>query len=109
TQDGKQIEGVGQGIRLMNAIKTAERKLSNLILRVAPSRMMRWCVQNIKIEPTATAIRATKQNAGDAKIDPAMAMFDAVSVMVRNPEPVGMSFWDSEEPDDFYGTEPAAA
>lgn len=99
TQDGKQVEGVGQGIRLMSAIKTAERKLSNKILRVAVSSLMRWCVQNIKIEPTATAIRATKQNAGDAKIDPAMALFDAVSVMVRNPEPItdNGSYLDDEE------------
>jgi len=47
---------------------------------------MDWCVGNLKIEPTATAIRATKQNAGDAKIDPVMALFDAVTVMIRNPE-----------------------
>ncbi|HPB23578.1 MAG TPA: hypothetical protein PLL48_14765, partial [Novosphingobium sp.] len=51
------------------------------------SALMAWCVGNIKIEPTATAIRATKANAGDAKIDPVMAMFDAVTVMSRNPEP----------------------
>ena len=47
---------------------------------------MAWCVGNLKIEATATTIRATKANAGDAKIDPAMAMFDAVTVMSRNPE-----------------------
>jgi phage terminase large subunit-like protein len=47
---------------------------------------MDWCVANLKIEPTATAIRATKQNAGDAKIDPAMALFNAVTVMSTNPE-----------------------
>jgi phage terminase large subunit-like protein len=48
---------------------------------------MDWCVGNVKIEPTATAIRATKQSAGDAKIDPWMAMMDAVTVMVRDPKP----------------------
>jgi phage terminase large subunit-like protein len=48
--------------------------------------MMDWCVGNVKIEPTATALRATKQNAGDAKIDPWCAMMDAATVMVRNPE-----------------------
>jgi phage terminase large subunit-like protein len=47
---------------------------------------MDWCVANLKIEATATAVRATKQNAGDAKIDPAMALFDAVTVMATNPE-----------------------
>jgi phage terminase large subunit-like protein len=51
--------------------------------------MMAWCVGNLKIEPTATAIRASKQSAGDAKIDPVMAMFDAVTVMSRNPQPKG--------------------
>ena len=50
---------------------------------------MDWCVGNLKIEPTATAIRATKQNAGDAKIDPLMALFDAVTLMATNPAPVG--------------------
>jgi phage terminase large subunit-like protein len=40
----------------------------------------------LKIEPTATGIRATKMTAGDAKIDPAMSMFDAVTLMSRNPE-----------------------
>jgi phage terminase large subunit-like protein len=51
----------------------------------APSRLMNWCVGNVKIEPTATAIRATKQNAGDAKIDPWCALMDAATVMARNP------------------------
>ncbi len=41
----------------------------------------------MKIEATATALRATKANAGDAKIDPIMAVFDAVDVMVANPDP----------------------
>lgn len=71
---------------MMNAIKTAERKLINGTLHHDGSAMMAWCIGNIKIEPTATAIRATKANAGDAKIDPAMALFDAVTVMSRNPE-----------------------
>lgn len=48
-----------------------------------------------KIEPTATAIRATKQNAGDAKIDPAMAMFDAATVMSRNPAAPGTSIYET--------------
>lgn len=89
TQENKLLIGVGQGYRMMNAIKTSERRLASGTLRHAGSAMMAWCVGNLKIEPTATAIRATKQNAGDAKIDPAMAMFDAVDVMSTNPEPSG--------------------
>lgn len=88
TQEGGQLIGAEQGYRMMNAIKTAERKLANGTLRHSGSKLMDWCVGNLKIEPTATAIRATKQNAGDAKIDPVMALFDAVTVMVRNPEAV---------------------
>ncbi len=87
TEESEQLIGVGQGYRLMNAIKTSERKLANRTFRHAASPMMDWCVGNVKIEPTATAIRATKQNAGDLKIDPVMALFDAATVMTTNPEP----------------------
>lgn len=86
TLENKLLVGAPQGWAMMNAIKTAERKLTNGTLKVAPSGLMRWCVGNLKIEPTATGIRATKQNAGDAKIDPVMAMFDAVTVMALNPQ-----------------------
>jgi phage terminase large subunit-like protein len=96
TQESKLLVGVGQGYRMMNAIKTAERRLASGMLRHGGSKLMTWCVGNLKIEPTATAIRATKQNAGDAKIDPAMAMFDAVDIMTTNPEPQGgPSFYDT--------------
>lgn len=86
TQDDGNLIGAQQGWAMMNAIKTAERKLANGTLKHSGSSLMSWCVGNLKIEPTATGIRATKQNAGDAKIDPVMALFDAVTVMVRNPE-----------------------
>lgn len=86
TQEAGLLVGAPQGFGMMNAIKTAERKLANGTLRHAGQDLMAWCVGNLKIEPTATAIRATKQNAGDAKIDPAMALFNAVTVMMRNPE-----------------------
>lgn len=86
TPEDGQVIGAPQGYAMMNAIKTAERKLANGTLWHDGSALMAWAVGNIKIEPTATAIRATKANAGDAKIDPAMALFDAVTVMSRNPE-----------------------
>lgn len=85
TPENKKVVGAPQGYAMMNAIKTAERKLANGTLRHSGSGLMNWAVGNIKIEPTATAIRATKQNAGDAKIDPAMALFDAVTIMSQNP------------------------
>lgn len=85
TPENGLLIGAPQGYAMMNAIKTTERKLANGTMRHDGSAMMAWAVGNLKIEPTATAIRATKQNAGDAKIDPAMALFNAVTVMSRNP------------------------
>ena len=86
TGDNGLLIGVPQGFALMNAIKTTERRLSNGLLKHSGGPLMRWCVPNLKIEPTATAIRATKQTAGDAKIDPAMAMFNASTIMAKNPQ-----------------------
>jgi phage terminase large subunit-like protein len=80
------VIGAPQGYAMMNALKTSERKLANGTLIHADQPMMDWCVSNLKIETTATAIRATKQNAGDAKIDPAMALFNAVTIMATNPD-----------------------
>ena len=95
TPENKQLIGVPQGFGMMNAIKTTERKVAGCTFWHAKSAMMNWCVGNLKIEPTATAIRATKQNAGDAKIDPAMAMFDAATVMSRNPAAPGTSIYET--------------
>lgn len=85
TIEGKQVIGAPQGYQMMNAIKSAERKLANGTLWHSKSDLMKWCCANLKIENTATAIRATKQNAGDAKIDGMMALFDAVTVMQASP------------------------
>lgn len=95
TPENKQLIGVPQGFGMMNAIKTTERKVAGGTFWHSKSAMMDWCVANLKIEPTATAIRATKQNAGDAKIDPAMAMFDAATVMSRNPAAPGTSIYET--------------
>ena len=97
TQENGLLVGVPQGYGMMNAIKTSERKLANGTLTHMGSDLMTWAVGNLKIEPTATAIRATKQNAGDDKIDPAMALFDAVVPMMLNPEAQGPSVYEADE------------
>ncbi|UXT89786.1 terminase large subunit [Agrobacterium pusense] len=87
TIENNLLVGAPQGIGMMNAIKTVERRLKSGLFRHTGGLLMEWCVSNLKIEPTATAIRATKQTAGDAKIDPATALFNAATLMGRNPEP----------------------
>jgi phage terminase large subunit-like protein len=99
TVENKLLVGAPQGYGMMNAIKTAERKLENGTLVHGRSGLMDWCVGNVKIEPTATAIRATKQNAGDAKIDPWAALMNAVWVMSRNPEARSNSGWNTDDLD----------
>jgi phage terminase large subunit-like protein len=96
TDESKQIIGAPQGYALMNAIKTTERKLANGTLKHNGAKLMDWAVTNLKIEPMATAIRATKQNAGDAKIDPVMALFDAVVGMSKNPEAATSAYEDDD-------------
>ena len=90
----EKIVGISQGWRLGAAIKTAERKLAEGTLKHAGQPLMAWCVGNAKVEPRANSILITKQVSGSAKIDPLMAMFDAVSLMSLNPEGrSGMDSW----------------
>ncbi len=98
TQDDKTLVGVGQGYKLMNSIKTCERRLAGGTLLHGVSGLMSWCVGNLKVEPTATAIRASKASAGDAKIDPVMAMFNAVELMSSNPESTVSIYATDERP-----------
>jgi phage terminase large subunit-like protein len=81
----KQVAGISQGWRLMSAIKTSERKMAEGMLRHAVQPLMRWCVENAKVEPRGNAVMITKQISGSAKIDPLMAMFNAVELMSANP------------------------
>lgn len=82
----EKIIGISQGWKLGGAIKTAERKLAEGVLRHAGQPMMAWCVGNAKVEPKGNAILITKQASGTAKIDPLMAFFNAVQLMALNPE-----------------------
>jgi phage terminase large subunit-like protein len=82
----KDIVAISQGWRLNGAVKTTERKLAGGDLLVSASGLMPWCVGNARIEDKGNAISITKQASGKAKIDPLMALFDAVSLMALNPE-----------------------
>lgn len=91
----EKIVGVSQGWRLGGAIKTAERRLAEGGLVHDGSPMMAWCVGNAKVEPRGNSILITKQASGFAKIDPLMALFNAVSLMSLNPAAAGKSFWET--------------
>lgn len=90
----EKVVGVSQGWRLGGAIKTAERKLAEGGLVHDGSPMMAWCVGNAKVEPRGNSILITKQASGFAKIDPLMALFNAVSLLSLNPAPSHMNLND---------------
>lgn len=83
--DEKKVIGISQGWRLGGAIKTAERKLAEGVLVHAAQPMMNWCCGNARVEPKGNSILITKQASGSAKIDPLMALFNAVFLMSLNP------------------------
>lgn len=92
----EKIIGISQGWKLGGAIKTAERKLAEGVLQHCGQPMMAWCVGNAKVEPKGNAILITKQASGTAKIDPLMALFNAVQLMSMVPASAGLSFWDKK-------------
>lgn len=83
----EKIVGISQGWKMTGAIKTAERKLAEGVMVHAGQPMMAWCIGNAKVEPRGNAVIITKQISGSAKIDPLMAMLNAVSLMALNPGP----------------------
>jgi phage terminase large subunit-like protein len=85
-QDKGRVVGVRQGSMTLNTTTmTAERRLASGDLVHDGSRLMAWVVGNAKVEMRGNARSITKQAAGIAKIDPLMAGFNAVALMIRNP------------------------
>lgn len=83
------IVGIPQGFKLNGTIKTTERKLAEGTLWHGGTELMNWCVGNAKVEQRGNAILITKQASGTAKIDPLMALFNAVALLSLNPESMG--------------------
>lgn len=80
-EDNQRIVAIPQGWGLMSSIQSAERKLAEGALVHQGSSMMAWCVGNARIEAKGNAIYVTKQVSGRAKIDPLMALFDALTLL----------------------------
>ena len=79
------IVGISQGRKLTGAVKTTERKLADGSLRHSGQGLMAWAVGNARVEPKGNAIIITKQASRSAKIDPLMAVFNAIALMSTNP------------------------
>jgi phage terminase large subunit-like protein len=86
TEESGRFVGERQGIGLMKAIKTAERKLAAGLLRHCGGAMMNWCAGNAKVRLTSTAMMIERSVAGKDKIDPLMAGFDAIMGMTADPQ-----------------------
>src|SRR5580765_2360504 len=88
TQENNLLAGVRQGISLMGAIKTVERKLVDGSFKHNGSALMQWCAGNARIVPTPTGMRIARDDSGFGKIDPLMALFNAMALLALNPAPV---------------------
>lgn len=87
TQESELLVGVRQGVALMGAIKTVERKLADGSFKHGGRPMMAWCAGNAITQATGTGTRIARDDSGYGKIDPLMACFDAVAEMSLNPQP----------------------
>src|SRR5580765_2591448 len=85
TQENELLAGVRQGISLMVAIKTVERKLVDGSFKHGGQALMTWCAGNARIVPTPTGMRIARDDSGYGKIDPLMALFNASALMALNP------------------------
>lgn len=94
-----QLVPVTQGYKLNAAIQGAPRKLKNGTLQHCGQGLMAWCVGNAKTEMRGNARIVTKAASGKSKIDPLMALFNAVQLMSWNPTAGGGAVVDI--PDDY--------
>ncbi len=98
TQDAETLDAVRQGIALMGAIKAIEIKLADYSFRHCGSGLLAWCVGNLRVIPTRTAMMVARDEAGFGKVDPVMALFNAAHLMSLNPEAKnGPSIYETRE------------
>lgn len=99
TQEAETLDVVAQGIKLMNAVFFIEQKLADGTFVHSGSKMMEWCVGNVRIVPTPTASRVARDESGAGKIDPFVALANAAHMMSLNPEPAdgGPSKYEHED------------
>ncbi|OAB08012.1 terminase [Burkholderia pseudomallei] len=102
------VIGISQGWKLSGAIKTTERRIAAAsgqridgdespdgALYHGSQPLLTWAVGNARVVPVGNAVNITKQVSGTAKIDPLMALFNAVSLMGLNPPAQGQSVYET--------------
>jgi phage terminase large subunit-like protein len=85
TQEKGLLAGVRQGISLMGAIKTVERKLVDGSFKHGGQALMTWCAGNARVVPTPTGMRIARDDSGYGKIDVLMGLFNACALLALNP------------------------
>ena len=68
TQDAGLLTGVAQGVRLMGAMKTVERKLADGTLLHDGSALMAWAAGNAKVRQTSTAVLIERAASGNTSV-----------------------------------------
>jgi phage terminase large subunit-like protein len=109
TQDAETLDAVRQGIGLMGAFKTIERKLGDRTFLHCGSELLNWCVGNAQVVLTSTASRIAREEAGFGKIDPLVAVFNAAHLMSLNPQATASSGWNTDDIDALMAKIDAAA
>lgn len=81
------IMGISQGWKLGGYQKVCERKIASGDLTHANQAMMAWCVGNARVKLSGSGVAMSKSESGNGKIDPVIAMLNAVALMSQNPTP----------------------
>lgn len=81
------IVGVAQGYKISGYQKTAERKIASKDMLHCGQPIMTWCVGNARVVVKGSGSMLSKGESGNGKIDPVIAMLNAVALMSENPEP----------------------
>ena len=81
------IIGISQGFKISGYQKTCERKIASGDMYHANQPIMAWCVSNARVLVKGSGTMLSKAESGSGKIDPVIAMLNAVALMSENPTP----------------------
>lgn len=78
--------GVTQGFKMTGYIKTAENKIARGDLQHTNQPLLNWTVGNARTVVRGSGTMISKAESGTGKIDPVIAMLNAVALMSLNPD-----------------------